>query len=446
MEYRSEPMALNPRRPAFRMPWTGESESEEDQPAHQADAVERAATDAEGAAPAEGAAEAGGPSAELDSTPLTETVPPGTNGSHAPEAASPMAAAPASTPEESAEFLRNLVDAMRGVAETSRDASVGELREAVDTRIAELQAGAAETADELRRKSELDVAAVGDWERSETERIREEAERKRNDRRAQLERQLGEAQAATDRDVEATRKRLADHEQKLTAFFAELSNITDPAAFVVAARKMPQAPELTAPAPAASPPAPSAATPAADTAPPADATPADDPRLAAMGFPPGQGSEAESDAAPGETDEEPTAEEVPAAESSGDTDLARRLAQLDERLSGAEAAVEAPAGNGTPIPVAAAAAPPAAGTDASTAIVVKGLGSFGAITSFKQALERVDGIRGVTLSLGPTGEFVYRASHAAEFDLEAAIRAIEGDSATIDRSDGSFQVTVSRTR
>jgi hypothetical protein len=52
----------------------------------------------------------------------------------------------------------------------------------------------------------------------------------------------------------------------------------------------------------------------------------------------------------------------------------------------------------------------------------------------------------VTLSLGPTGEFVYRASHAAEFDLEAAIRAIEGDSATIDRSDGSFQVTVSRTR
>jgi hypothetical protein len=165
-----------------------------------------------------------------------------------------------------------------------------------------------------------------------------------------------------------------------------------------------------------------------------------------MGFAPGQGSEAAGDAAPADTGEEPHAVEAPAAESSGDTDLARRLAQLDERLSGAEATAEAPAGNGTPIPVAPAAAPPAAGADASTAIVVKGLGSFGAITSFKQALERVDGIRGVTLSLGPTGEFVYRASHAAEFDLEAAIRAIEGDAATIDRSDGSFQVTVSRTR
>ena len=36
-------------------------------------------------------------------------------------------------------------------------------------------------------------------------------------------------------------------------------------------------------------------------------------------------------------------------------------------------------------------------------MIVKGLGSFGAITSFKQSLERVEGVRGVTLSLGPTG-------------------------------------------
>jgi hypothetical protein len=84
--------------------------------------------------------------------------------------------------------------------------------------------------------------------------------------------------------------------------------------------------------------------------------------------------------------------------------------------------------------------------EGSTAIVVKGLGSFGAITSFKQALERVEGIRGVTLSLGPTGEFVYRASHAAEFDLVGAIRTIEGPSATIDEADGSLQVTVNRGR
>jgi hypothetical protein len=78
--------------------------------------------------------------------------------------------------------------------------------------------------------------------------------------------------------------------------------------------------------------------------------------------------------------------------------------------------------------------------------MVKGLGSFGAITSFKQALERADGIRGVTLSLGPGGEFVYRASHAPGFDLVAAIRAIEGQGAEIDEADGSLMVTINRGR
>jgi chemotaxis protein histidine kinase CheA len=88
----------------------------------------------------------------------------------------------------------------------------------------------------------------------------------------------------------------------------------------------------------------------------------------------------------------------------------------------------------------------AAEADALTPIVVKGLGSFGAITSFKQALERVDGVRGVTLSLGPTGEFVYRASHATEFDIVAAIRQIEGPSAGIEQAEGQVLVTVERQR
>ena len=50
--------------------------------------------------------------------------------------------------------------------------------------------------------------------------------------------------------------------------------------------------------------------------------------------------------------------------------------------------------------------------DQATSIQVHGLGSFGAITSFKQSLEKVDGIRSVTLGLGPSGEFVYTATHA----------------------------------
>ncbi|HEX6474512.1 MAG TPA: hypothetical protein VF114_05435, partial [Candidatus Limnocylindria bacterium] len=94
----------------------------------------------------------------------------------------------------------------------------------------------------------------------------------------------------------------------------------------------------------------------------------------------------------------------------------------------------------------AAAPAPSNGGETSTAVIVKGLGSFGAITSFKQALERVEGIRGVTLSLGPTGEFVYRASHAADFDMVAAVQSVEGPSATVEDTDGTLVVTLSRQR
>jgi hypothetical protein len=144
--------------------------------------------------------------------------------------------------------------------------------------------------------------------------------------------------------------------------------------------------------------------------------------------------------------------------------LAERLGELDQPYPDAgsnghpaDASTEAPPDvmpTEAPVPAPAAQQdetpePAATGDEdgeVSTPIMVKGLGSFGAITSFKQALERVDGIHGVTLSLGPGGEFVYRASHASGFDLIEAIRAIEGQGASIDETDGSLLVTINRGR
>ena len=93
----------------------------------------------------------------------------------------------------------------------------------------------------------------------------------------------------------------------------------------------------------------------------------------------------------------------------------RRRAQLDQRGR----APGTPRGSGEPT---------------STEILVKGLGSFGAITGFRQALAGVDGIEGVSLSLGPTGEFVFRAIHPTGFDVAAAIAKLEGDAATIEHA------------
>jgi hypothetical protein len=426
-------MSVDRRRAGFRLPWTAEGEETDgEQAAADAEVDEMPPPDSP-IVPAADASTTNDPAVDVTAV-------------STPEGAPATLAAPEG---ESTEFLRDLVGAMRGVAETSRDASLAELRTAIDARLEALATQAAEMESDLRRRAELDLGSVADWERTEIERVRSESEHKRETRRAQLEQQLSEHHNASERDAEATRSRLAEHERDLAAFFAQLGEITDPAAFVAAAKRMPRAPEL------------------AGTLPPAAAHPADDPRLAAMGTSPEanvampelptsattEAATATSDVAPEDAPATPTAtaDDVaaePAAEppaevliapenesENPDSRLAERLAQLDERLSGATQPVSATApttanGNG----------------DASTAIVVKGLGSFGAITSFKQALERVEGVRGVTLSLGPTGEFVYRASHAEDFDLVAAIHSIEGPTATIEDTDGTLVVTLSRAR
>ncbi|HEX6128886.1 MAG TPA: hypothetical protein VF071_07705 [Candidatus Limnocylindria bacterium] len=358
-----------------------------------------------------------------------EGAEPATSAHDAPEAASAvpatanepaMEAAAAVEPTttsgaEATPFLRDLVGAMRGVAESSRDTTLAELREAVEKRVEELGSGTAARAEELRRGSERDLDGIGEWERAELERVRREAEQRREARRAQLDKELTDHQAAADAEVEATRARLAQYEQELDAFFAQLSAINDPAAFVSAAKRMPPPPDL--------------ATATAPTS--------------------GQAAAKEAPAA------EPPATPAEAPQPS-DATLAERLAQLNERLGTAPAATEAAATDAaaaaaTTPAVTAAVSPPTpssngSAAEASTPIVVKGLGSFGAITSFKQALERVDGISGVTLSLGPTGDFVYRASHAPEFDIVTAIRSIEGPSAGIEQVDGQLRVTIERPR
>ena len=102
------------------------------------------------------------------------------------------------------------------------------------------------------------------------------------------------------------------------------------------------------------------------------------------------------------------------------------------RISNRNGASAAPGGNGEP---------------ATTEVIVKGLGSFGAITGFRQALSNVDGVDGVALSLGQTGEFVFRATHATGFDLRAAIVGLEGDGAKVeDRPEGGLRVTLERAR
>jgi hypothetical protein len=324
--------------------------------------------------------------------------------------------------------MRDLVAAMRGVADEARETTIADLRAKADDRVRRLETDAERRREELRTRSEKDIAEVGEWAKAEAERIRQEAEERVAARRTQLEQQLSGETTRTEADTTALRERVAEYERELEAYHEQLLQINDPAAFAAAAKRMPKPPALT---PGTSPqPVPAAqAAPAAQSrvtsAPAKSSVPATPAAPAADIAEPVEPVQPESNGVPNAPAEvHPAEEEV----------LAARLAHLDATL---------PADAGTtPNGPAAATAEPA-----TTEVVVKGLGSFGAITGFRQALSGVEGIDGVALSLGQTGEFVFRATHAAGFDVAGAIGQLEGDGAKIeDRPEGGLRVTLERAR
>lgn len=392
-------MTSNQRRPGFRLPWASETEESTSGPiaAPEADeaaettqaaaAVESSTNHAPGEPPAEAAASSP-PGVEVDGKPVAaeqKPAPPVVKRS-AHVATTPARTVPT---EASAGFMRDLVAAMRRVAEETRQTGLSDLRAKAEEQVRSLEADAERRREELKARAETDVAGVGEWAAAETERIKQEAEQRVVARRAQLDQQLAGETSRAEAEAKTLNDRVADYDHELDAYHAQLSDIADPAAFAAAAKRMPAPPRLDAVG-AAKP-----------------STPVESPPTA------------------------PAPETHPAEEEV----LTSRLAELD-------AVLEEPSDVSAAAPESAAAA-----GSTSTEILVKGLGSFGAITGFRQALASVDGIEGVSLSLGPTGEFVFRAIHQTGFDVTAAIAKLEGDAATIEpQGDGGLRVTLDRAR
>lgn len=399
-------MTSNQRRPGFRLPWAAEASPEADA---EADA-EAADTPPAAAAPSRVAAEPKAVMQDGDDEPPAQAevasgrpdpVDSAGNGPQEPVEPAPAPAAGSKPPssEPSTGFMRDLVTAMRRVADETRQSGISTLRTRVEEQVRSLEADAERRREELKSGAEVDVVAVGNWADTEMQRIKQEAEQRVAARRARLDQQL--AAEATRAEAEATslRERIAEYERELDAYHAQLSDIADPAAFVAAAKRMPAPPRLDG---------------GADAAPPK----ADSER-------PSPG------ASPSSAPIHPDEEEV----------LASRLAELDAALEHSSDGAD-PDSVATASPGAASSAEPT-----STEILVKGLGSFGAITGFRQALAGVDGVEGVSLSLGPTGEFVFRAIHPTGFDVSAAIARLEGDAAKIEtNADGALWVTLDRAR
>jgi len=445
-------MTANQRRPGFRLPWSSEEDGTmtEGEPSTSAetatpsDGAPDSAATATGAlaaadAPAapEAAAAAPAPAARAAAPPAAEPAP----------ASQPAEAAAAEVaPEAGDEFMRDLVAAMRAVADEARQVGVTELKTKADEQVQTLEAEADRRRDDLRKAADADIAGVGEWASSEADRIKREAEQKVISRKARLDQEMAADAGRTESESKAVRDRVADYERELEAYHAQLSEINDPAAFAAAAKRLPKPPALGGSAAAA--PAAAASTPVA-TEPAAAFEP-----VAAEPASNGVAAEAEATNAEvlatrlAELDATLPEATDAAAETTEEPEAAVEAASATEAASPAETepAQPAPAAE-KPAVADAAPAVPASGEPAVTEVVVKGLGSFGAITGFRQSLSGVDGIESVALSLGQTGEFVFRATHTPGFDLKAAITALEGDGAKIEaRPEGGWRVTLERAR
>jgi hypothetical protein len=329
-----------------------------------------------------------------------------------PEAVSAPVPDPAAAASPDA-FLGSLVDAMRGVVDSARDDSLRQARAAVEERMAAMKTESAARADELRQRSDTDITSFEDWSRAETDRIRAETERKIEQRRQKLVDQLAEHERRSAAEVATWESRLADHETALASFFADLNSIKDPAAFIAAARRMPALPTMSA----------------SESATEAESSSSDP--VAGKGDPKSAAKAAASAAA---TDD---------SLSSRLRDLGLGSTETETEVADATDSPAASTSDAKPAtPTTPATAAPATGEPAVSDVVAQGLASFGAVTALKQSLAAMEGVTGVTLSLGPGGEFMYRINHAAAFDVEAALRTAQPDATVQRAADGTFRVAV----
>jgi len=195
-------MTSNQRRPGFRLPWAAEAAS--------APGPDAADTPGEATPPADGADAAAaskhhvdaGKSSNADGTAAEPAAAEDAADLQVEPAPIPSAEVRPSSMEPSTGFMRDLVAAMRRVAEETRRSGLSALRTRAEEHVRTLEADAEHRREELKSGAEADVVAVGNWADAEKQRIEPQAEQRVAARRARLDQQL--AAETTRAEVEAT--------------------------------------------------------------------------------------------------------------------------------------------------------------------------------------------------------------------------------------------------
>jgi len=448
-------MDTTEQRAGFRLPWSDRRESP--------------ASEDNGSDPPTDAAAADMPPDDETTAPDTaadEAAADVADATVAPEAAA--GTAPARRPSR---FLAELTRAMHAAAEEGRVATLDQLRADGKAAVEEIQSRSADDATAIRRGADDDVARIREWSKAEIARIREETEQRIAARKSDLDRQLEGHAAVVEAEIENVQGQVTAFESEMDTFFERLINEEDPGRFAALAASLPEPPpfaplteaqraEVVARATGVADDvddAPASDMPASDVADGASVEPSAPDEAGEVGA--ADGSDADQPV--GETTEamgeiavddaqagsaEPAAAEqdgVPEAEAEtqapGEMD-AERDALADVSAEEAEGSAVADgsisarlAGLSAPAHQPAPDAVPQEGPVETSQVVVTGLTSVSSIAAFKRQLGRLEGVRSVAVSSGPSGEFVFAVSHAAGVQLADAVASLGGFAPQIGR-------------
>ena len=405
-------------------------------------------------------------------------------GTSAPDGGAPegelVTAAPADVPaapvagpaRRPSRFLAELTRAMHVAAEEGRVATLDQLRAEGKTAVEEIQSRSTDDATAIRRCADDDVTHIREWSKAEIARIREETEHRIAARKTDLDRELEGHAAVVEAEVESVQGQVTAFEAEMDAFFERLIAEEDPGRFAALAASLPepqpfvplteaQRAEIMARAAGTAPvvdeaPASGEAEAGPETAP----SGADD----AVGGPDGvaepasalaEAPEGGATEAVAESDQAATADQGDASQGTAEAasdEVDPRLAALpdfEDAERDALAGVSAEEADGGAVAdgsisarlagLAAAAPQPAPearsqdGPAETSQVIVTGLTSVSSIAAFKRQLGRLNGVRSVAVSSGPSGEFVFAVSHATDVVLADRVASLGGFSPQVTR-------------
>jgi len=368
--------------------------------------------------------------ADASLPPVGSTVVDGANGAGEP---SPRAS------RRDNPLVIGLVKAMREAARATREETTARMRAEATARIEEIRSGSVAEAAALRKRADDDALGIREWSKAEIARIRDEAEKRIADRRAELARETDAHAGGIERLVEQVQEVATTFEAEMEQFFEVLLAEQDPARLATLAEQVPDAPVFDALPPLKRGQPPNRNNGTARTKAPADRSPAT------------KASAEASDAAANATDGDVTEARLePDAAAAAE---AEAIADLDHDPADGQAWTEGSPATASKIDssddlsaeemvgllgIDTGSADDAADTNANeqTRVVVSGLASVAGISAFKGALGQVPGVTSVSVSTGTDDEFVFAVAHASTTDLRRAVPAFAGFGAEMSLDDG----------